>query len=248
MENKILELFKDFCEIQTDLFANSGNEASFFFMKDEITITNPFLNEDGRLPVDPIEYYGDLFKNSSFYELYLLCLNHKELPEDLEKEFFEKEVSNILKNKDSQKAAEITEKFMDAGLISEFNDLLIQNAEDDLEQTMETIIQTKGIEEVFEVAKRLYVEAKNRIDNSIVFLDMEEPEESAKIILGIEAIRKVIEKELAITPTTVNEQLLKLDLSDLKGAAKEILRNKKLRKAIKKAKKEKKWEIFLNIY
>lgn len=52
------------------------------------------------------------------------------------------EIERIIKNKFSETAEEIVERFMDAKLILDFNGLLIENVKNNLEQTMDTIAVT----------------------------------------------------------------------------------------------------------
>lgn len=52
------------------------------------------------------------------------------------------EIEKIIKNRFSKAAEEIVERFMDAKLILDFNDLLIKNTEENLEEVIDTIAVT----------------------------------------------------------------------------------------------------------
>ena len=52
--------------LNNELLINGG-ESEIYFDFEDMAIHNPFVEESGRLPVDPVEYYGKAFLESAFY-------------------------------------------------------------------------------------------------------------------------------------------------------------------------------------
>lgn len=57
-----------------ELLANTNNEIMLgseepivYFEFEGVAIHDPFTEESGRFEVDPVEYYGEAFLNSAFY-------------------------------------------------------------------------------------------------------------------------------------------------------------------------------------
>jgi hypothetical protein len=62
-----INLIKQLGETQSQLLECTGDLSSMIHFKfNESMIVNPFVDKDGFVAVDPIEYYGDIFLNSDF--------------------------------------------------------------------------------------------------------------------------------------------------------------------------------------
>lgn len=73
MDNKELNLIgaKILGELQSDLYEEVGTQDDMVsFDSEGQDIINPFMSEDFIVEVDPIEYYGDNFKNSDFMKFF----------------------------------------------------------------------------------------------------------------------------------------------------------------------------------
>ena len=167
-------------------------------MQDTRTLMNDVFealyNQDAQVLGEIIKSYGykiDLEEEDTDSKI-----ENKGTEEDKTEDYGKKYIENIVQNKDSQKALEITELFRMNQLIPDGEETVVALSKTNFEQLIDTIMTEVGAEDVFKEVKKQYIHNHNAADtDDILYVDLGNIEAEVKNMLTIENLKDEIKKQ-----------------------------------------------------
>ena len=205
-------------------------------MRDTRTLMNDVFealyNQDAQVLGEIIKSYGykiDLEEEDTDSKI-----ENKGTEEDKTEDYGKKYIENIVQNKDSQKALEITELFRMNQLIPDGEETVVALSKTNFEQLIDTIMTEVGAEKVFK-------ELTKENNFKEILLQMISTNGLTKVE---DEISSYFEKEYGEPKYKKISNVLVLDLTNAKLAIETVLNNEALKNEIKKqAKKSLKREV-----
>ncbi len=205
-------------------------------MQDTRTLMNDVFealyNQDAQVLGEIIKSYGykiDLEEEDTDSKI-----ENKGTEEDKTEDYGKKYIENIVQNKDSQKALEITELFRMNQLIPDGEETVVALSKTNFEQLIDTIMTEVGAEKVFK-------ELTKENNFKEILLQMISTNGLTKVE---DEISSYLEKEYGEPKYKKISNVLVLDLTNAKLAIETVLNNEALKNEIKKqAKKSLKREV-----
>ena len=199
-------------------------------MQDTRTLMNDVFealyNQDAQVLGEIIKSYG--------YKIYLeeedtdSKIENKGTEEDKTEDYGKKYIENIVQNKDSQKALEITELFRMNQLIPDGEETVVALSKTNFEQLIDTIMTEVGAEKIFK-------ELTKENNFKEILLQMISTNGLTKVE---DEISSYFEKEYGEPKYKKISNVLVLDLTNVKLAIETILNNEALKNEIKKQTKK----------